>query len=98
MFPRDVYTRHACDRGFFLISFQHASAIQIWLSVLFERILETLKENHSKAACGRFLIAISTATPVKVKVYFLRILSAMIRVAAAKMPQTMPMKKALTGS
>lgn len=46
----------------------------------------------------RFLIQINTAMPVEVKVYFLRILSAMILVAAAKMPQTMPMKKALTGS
>ena len=46
----------------------------------------------------RFLTQINTAMQVEVKVYFLRILSAMILVAAAKMPQKMPMKKALTGS
>jgi hypothetical protein len=42
---------------------------------------------------------INSPAVMKVKDYFLfRSLSAMILVKAAKMPQTMPMKKALTGS
>ena len=45
-----------------------------------------------------FLISSNRPAVHEVKCYLLRSLSAMIRVTAAKMPQTMPMKNALTGS